>query len=441
MSVPDKIEGGAPSALDAQLLSAYGLLGAGVFASNGAFSMLALLLVLLAFAGVIAAALRPPKWVDGRVALGVLCAAGAGLALSRPPPVSPSVGAAGLVAYFVFTLGVVAVALWALRARVGGRGALLLLLVVYAAAGATQIWLVPSPAIDVHWLQQAGARALFSGRNPYQMEIPNLYAAEESVAFFGDQRTVLPHYPYPPLSLLFTAPGWLLFGDVRYTLLLGQLTGAFLLTRLARRRYPPEVALGLAALWLLHPRGLFVLEQGWTEPLVAAAWFLLLLVGDRGAGPWWTSLFFGMKQYAILAPTLLRPRLLIGLGMAAAMAIPFLLWSPHDFIDDVLWYQLRQPFRVDALSLPALVYRLGGWRLPGALSLVGWAAVLVFLRARGSASRSPYAMPVAAAAAYFAFFLFAKQAFCNYYYFVGALIVGALAYRSEASEPNAPPAA
>jgi hypothetical protein len=109
-----------------------------------------------------------------------------------------------------------------------------------------------------------------------------------------------------------------------------------------------------------------------------------------------------------------------------ATALPFFLWSPRDFVDDVVLFHLRQPFRADALSIPAAIAKATGWRAPDvvALAAAGAATALTWRRV---ATTSLATVPLAAAALYMAFFLFAKQAFCNYYYFVGALVLGGAA--------------
>jgi len=51
-------------------------------------------------------------------------------------------------------------------------------------------------------------------------------------------------------------------------------------------------------------------------------------------------------------------------------------------------------------------------------------------------TRSAATLAASAAIVYFAFFLCAKQAFCNYYYFVGALILAAVATDARSQAPK-----
>ena len=419
--------------VNAKLLVVYALLAVAIFANNGAFLPL-VPLGLLGVLGLLVRAFSQPGPPVRQAWLYALLTGSWLLALARtpgPPGHWLTVSGVGLGCYFALTFGLLAVVVLALHRGRAAGAQLGIVLLLYAAAGVLLLRLTPQPAIDVHWLQQGGALDLLAGKNPYASSVPNLYSAEDTLQFFGDHRTRLGEYPYPPLSLLGGTLGFLLAADVRYFFLLAQLASAVFLHRLARRQHGESVALGLAALWLLHPRGLFVLEQSWTEPLACAAFLGFLYFSD---GKWlWASLFFGAKQYSVLLLPLLRPPLprwlWLGLGAAALVVAPFFLWSPHDFIGDLFWFQIRQPFRPDAMSLPALIYWATGWRAPGALAGVGLlgAYVSVYRLFGRQSTRSAATLAASAAIVYFAFFLCAKQAFCNYYYFVGALILAAVA--------------
>lgn len=422
-----------------RLLVAYALLGAALTVHAQITLPLSLALALGALwlllrAGP-AAPERPPPGPRAISALLVLLFA---LSLIHPPGEAPR-DLRLLAAYYALTLALLGAALGALRRPVDlhrGRRALALLLLLFLAAGAVRLRLLPEPRIDVFHLQQMGARELLAGRDPYVGQVPNtFYDAAETRAFFGDDRRALTNYPYPPLSLLATAPGWALLGDVRVVYLGLQVMCAALLYALGRGA-GPGWALSLAALHLHHPQALFIVEQSWTEPLVAAGALLLLLALALGRGALAAAalgLTLAAKQYSVVLLPLLLPRRIVpraALGAAVvaagALCLPFLLWHPRDFIEDVVLFQLRQPFRLDALSLPAALAALTGLRAPGALAILAGlaAAVAAARRAAGVAG-----LAWGAALAYLCFFLAAKQAFSNYYYMVGVLLLGAAASR------------
>jgi Glycosyltransferase family 87 len=321
--------------------------------------------------------------------------------------------------------------------RLDPRRALAAILVLYTLGGGLLVARAPAPNIDVLEVQQLGAIALENGRNPYQATFPNPYGKEETFQYFGDHRDNLQNYPYPPLSLLITTLGHRLGGDVRWALLGAQVLLAWLVFALARGAgHAPRFALTLATLCVLHPRGLYLLEQSWTDSLLAASFLAVLLCLQRKTGRWLgvaLGAFLAAKQYSIIAvPLLLGSRRVparawaLALVVAAGIVLPFFAWSPADFLEDVVLFQARQPFRMDALSIPAAVARLTGLRAPGALSFAAAAVATLGVFPRADSERRA-ALPEQTAIVSLAFFLFAKQAFCNYYYFVGILVLAAVA--------------
>jgi hypothetical protein len=441
----------SPAEVDSRLIAAYFLLGAVVFANNGAFSPPLVVMALFSFALVVDAFYRPAMRQLNRSALGLLLGLNWLLSLLRPPGLPGAwltVPPLGLMLYFAFTLSGLAVVLNSLfrNTRSWHISALML---SYLGAGALQILLVPAPPIDVHWVQQAGSQALVGGINPYSMHIPNLYSSNDTQMFFGDARTDLVGYPYPPLSLLLTTLGWWIGGDVRWAMLGAQLTSALLLWKIARQRgHSDSIALGITGAWLLHPRSLFVLEQSWTEPIICAGWYALLLAASRPsslrtfshAAGW----FLGAKQYSLLALPLLIRRdkykaIFIGGVLTALTMVPFFLGHPRDFISGVAGPQFRQPFRPDALSVPALLDWAIGWKAPTSLLLIAWTGAVVLLirpwKVRFEDDRVR-ALALSASVSFFALFLFAKASFCNYYYFVGALLLAAIATGKKQTMPS-----
>ena len=438
--------------IDRRLPVSYFFLAVAVFADNGAFHPLILIPLTVAFLLAIDAVIHPRTRSTGGRLLVCLLILSWGMTFFRPPDfseiaVSAKSGGFSIPVpmaqflFFALTLAGLLVVLYGLL-RKASRRQLLGLLILFFLAGVLVIKGVPDPDIDVHWMQQAGARSLANGENPYGIVVPNLYSAEDTLMFFGDERPVLDAYPYPPVSLLVTAAGWLLAGDVRWALLAAQLLCALFIWRLARLRgHSDRSALGLVGLWLLHPRGLFVIEMSWTEPLMCAAWMGLILAMTGRPRPKHRAvvvamgLFLSAKQNSILLmPWLMERRwnktILMGGVLAALACLPFVVWSLHDFLADVVLFQLHQPFRPDALGLPALIALITGWQTPTWLSLAAWAAGTSWVLHRGKIRNERdmvRAWAFTAVVSYFILFILAKQAFCNYYYFVGLLLIVAAA--------------
>ena len=309
------------------------------------------------------------------------------------------------------------------------RARFLLLLACFAVMGVAILRASPRPWIDVWVLQQDAARALLHGANPYSSTHSNIYGdlAQRWYApeLVGGGR--LNAYPYPPLAFLAAVPGYALFGDSRYAMLALLIVAAWLIGR-AWRSSTGELA---AALILFQPRTFFVLEQSWIEPVVLAAFALVVFALARNC-KWWAAAGLGLliasKQYSPYMAVPLLFAMPIGpgpLGLAAAVAaiilLPFALWDWTGFARGVVQMQLWQPFRPDALSLSSLAGRPGplAWAGP----VAGAAALAAFVR-RGLDLGQACA---AAAAALSLVVLSYKQSFCNYWWLCAALLCAAAA--------------
>ena len=236
---------------------------------------------------------------------------------------------------------------------------------------------MPQPGVDVCLFQREACRTLLSGQNPYTMTFANLYSDASRVygpgTFAGDR--LLFGYPYPPLSLLLILPGHLL-GDFRFSHLVATTAAGALIAAVQ----PGRIATLGATLFLFTPRGFFVLEAGWTEPLAvlllaAVVYFACrdeaLLSESRSNAGWMLPLSLGLllvvKQYLILIAPLavwfswpgrvqLRRQLFVASLVATCLIVPMALWNIRGFLWSVVLLQFHQPVRPDALSfLPSLI--------------------------------------------------------------------------------------
>jgi hypothetical protein len=114
---------------------------------------------------------------------------------------------------------------------------------------------------------------------------------------------------------------------------------------------------------------------------------------------------------------------LLGFAVAGAIVLPFAVWSPQATWDYGFVFALRRTsFRYDSLSIPAALYpftRTPWGKLPSlaAQSMVGIIAV-TRLRAAGFSG-----FALASTLILFAGFLAGWQAFLNYYFLVGGMLV------------------
>jgi hypothetical protein len=293
----------------------------------------------------------------------------------------------------------------------------------------------PNPGVDVCMFQRESAEALVGGENPYAITFKDPYA--DSARFYGAGVSVAGRlqfgYPYPPLTLLLTTVAHLL-GDFRYA----QLAAMTLAGGLLAFARPGRNAFAAAALLLFTPRGFFVLEAGWTEPL--AVLFLAATVFAMCRAPRIVPVSLGLllaaKQYLVLAllvAPLMSARRRGWLWKAAVVAgvvtLPLALWDLSAFVHSTVLLQLRQPFREDSLSFLVPLGRLVHGQWPGWIGLV--LAIAAGVLASRKLPRTPAGFATGLAFTFLVFFAFNKQAFCNYYYFV----IGALCCAVAASEP------
>jgi hypothetical protein len=298
--------------------------------------------------------------------------------------------------------------------------------------------------IDVYLFQRDGAQAILHGINPYTITHENICTPEEVTRFYPptvvwDGRL---HwgYNYPPASLLFALPGYLL-GDVRYSQIAAVLLSALLMVRLR----PNRMTIGAACILLLSPLSFWVEMNSWIEPFVLLGLTAAVFAALRRS--WWLPLALGVflasKQFVVVGipfVSFLQPpgwkQNLKLLAKTAAVAVcitaPLALWDLHSFIQGTVVLFLRAPARLDSLSLVAFM-QVPPWVIYG---LILSAIVFCLL----AAARTP-----AMYAASFAFVLLIwmivnKVAFINYYFLIahsiwlaGAIVSGSVCAPAEES--------
>lgn len=311
---------------------------------------------------------------------------------------------------------------------------------------------------------EAAARLLLRGENPYAADYDHTPLA--GVAVPG----IRVHYPYLPLSFLMPAPlvaaadGAGVLFDQRFIHLALFFLGLWIVPRAFRDPGVREVALTLFALnplvvpFLIVGRneilvialllGSYVLlvRQRWTAALV-----LLGLASAAKQFAWLAAPFF-VVYVAVKAPRRACARALVaGAGVAAALMLPFLLWSPRDFVDDVLLFNAgltEAPYPLGGTPgygfamLPALWGwvddRFGYFPLFPLVLLAAGPLYAVLLR---RLARNPEAGKVLtyAFACSFAVFFFSRVFHTNYLGYLGFLLgMGCLATVDRLGEPRGP---
>ncbi|HEY8207620.1 MAG TPA: hypothetical protein VIG99_09075 [Myxococcaceae bacterium] len=415
--------------------------------NNGNLSPTALGLLTLTIACVTLVVVHPripalERWADqpAMLILGAAIAGEIGLSLITPAGMYLRVGPTTYLVHHLLVAAAAVLAGTQLSEKPWlGRAGMVLLLGVHFALG---LWVVnasPAPSIDVYVWHRAAFQAVSQGTSPWGISIPNIYG---HVAFYSPEvatpARVNIGYPYPPLSLIFTGLGNLL-GDFRYANAAAlTATGALL----AWMR-PGRLSRAAAILFLFTPRELFVLEQGWTEAHVVLVFAAVVFAAARSPRflRWAYAALLMVKQYGVFTAPLLallvrpwkewRKEVLWAAGLAAAVTVPFALWDLEGFFRSVVMFQVKQPFRGEALSYMAWTAQNGAPVLPQWLTF----AILPIpvALALWRAPRTPAGFAASSALLFVLFFAFAKQAFCNYYFFVLGMICTALSAIAQGS--------
>jgi hypothetical protein len=292
--------------------------------------------------------------------------------------------------------------------------------------------------MDVYLFQHDAGAALLDGQNPYTLTFPNIHGRDDIYApgTVKDGRIQF-GYPYPPLSLLMTAPVQWISGDFRYAMLLAVLATGAMVAILAGGR----MGMLLAVLLLFTPRCFYIIEIGWTEPLCALLLVAALLALRRSLvlAAVLMGLLLASKQYIpfilLLLPLLIERRemmgritwlMIIAIAVALAVSLPLALWDFPAFWKSAVTLQLHQPYRADSTSFLAWWGQdRPGWVGPFWLAFVMLGAGIALSYAQPR--RGTAALVQAFALCLFLFLAFNKQAFANYYFLVIAALCAAAA--------------
>ncbi|MBI4925953.1 MAG: EpsG family protein, partial [Bdellovibrio sp.] len=228
----------------------------------------------------------------------------------------------------------------------------------------------PHPMIDVFVVQQEASKALLHALNPYSISYTNIYG--NTPWYPGGEAKF---YPYPPASLLFALTS-VVTGDVRWVLIFCHfLTGVFIFLTARERKISLTESFLLAVAFCYIPRIFFNIEQAWTDTTVVFALSLFAYYFNRSKNTkallsagfalslkqttiFLVPLFFGLfKKWNLKNFILLFLLCFLTYGV-------FALWNWHDLFEDVIKFHFATPFRDDALTLSAVLHRLGYAPLP-----------------------------------------------------------------------------
>lgn len=307
------------------------------------------------------------------------------------------------------------------------RGVFAVLCVAAVVLRIVAMFVSPNPEIDVFWFTNQGAASILDGINPYDRSYTVIDPKSEFL------------YAYLPGQFLIDTPAVVLLGNMRWGQILLELLAAVLTYRLvmgkgsgSRRQHSAELA---TLLLLYFPQVLRMQEQSWVEfkQVFGMALFVYLLTRwPERARPWLALGFlFSLKQTTWAAwpflqrlkPFGIRPALITGAVMAI-LIVPFILWNPYAFYDDIVLYHVGLGIP-GSTSLSRAYVLATGTEPPLWWVAVAGGAVLLYLWRFGEKSLLGFLL---AASALGMLPVLLRQAFLNYYYYIDATLLIALAW-------------
>jgi hypothetical protein len=413
----------------AAVLIAWCLLAIGDSTKAGYYSTVGLACIVVGFvAVVVVVAARVPLVVPDRVLLVVPLAVCLAEAIADPSKNYLYITGRDLTTIHVLSIATAAVAALSLLANDRWRRAACLgVFTLAAATGIVTIVVINNPGIDVWDLLQQSSTGLLHGDDMYR---------QHWVHSTGLQNV----YPYLPGSTLVLAPFRWLFGDVRFGLLSASLLAAWLLQRYGSKAAPPA----LAALIVVMPDWVYLINRSWTEPLLVAALVVAIIAlrsGRTALAIVALAVALASKQHIVLLlplfalwPSFGLRRTIKACALAVLIVLPWIIAGPRDIWHDAVHANLALGAETKALNLQGLLLRHG-------TTVGSWFVILLLLAAYAlvlwRAPRTPSGLALGCALVMWTFDLANTQTFFNHYVLPLGLLVVAVA---TADAPGAEPA-
>ena len=312
--------------------------------------------------------------------------------------------------------------------------------ICYGAYMWTQMMRSPHPVMDCWSIYSDAADNLLAGKNPYAYAYPDIYAQAGKPGFGYVLYCIYP----PALPLLYAIPR-AFFADIRWTIFTAMSLCLLLFGSCVSRKGEHAdggpgalVQAGAVLIFWYHGGQTFLMEQCWPE-------CILLLVVCLALWNWrrndvLTALALGvaisLKQTAwFCCPFLLalaikerRWRLIaLTAAVVTVIVLPFFLWGPAVLFDRLVLDLLVKPPRKESLSWAAVCLNLAPALFTPAY-LASYVLYFACLWGLIQRLRRPRGRDLLLETcrwmclALLAFFLFLKQSFFNYYYFLGGLL-------------------
>eukprot|EP00914_Ancora_sagittata_P004066 GHVO01008921.1.p1 GENE.GHVO01008921.1~~GHVO01008921.1.p1 ORF type:complete len:453 (-),score=-50.44 GHVO01008921.1:699-2057(-) len=295
----------------------------------------------------------------------------------------------------------------------------------------TIIFSSPSPIMDVYTIMTEGADHLLAGRNPYRFTYPDIY---------NGLYAYVPRFIYWPVVTYGFVLSRFLFTDIRAIfIIIYALMSYFHFNQFKMNKDSFELSSLKTIMWISFPVSIFVVEQAWVEVfLIPFVYFHFLYLSKRD----WikAAVFLGLlcatKQFLIFTCILsffyvykqdsFKKALTFTAVCTLVLVIlmtPFLLWDSSVFIENTVLQFLSYPPRWDSLSWVAHFKRFYGVylnsKITGGIYLAA-SLLSIFLIFKSKININK--LLVLNIFLYGIVFIFGKQSFCNYYYFLAYFI-------------------
>lgn len=294
----------------------------------------------------------------------------------------------------------------------------------------------PHPIIDVFTILKEAPYVLIQGANPYNTVYSPVYG--------GIQTN---YYPYWPAAFILQLPFVLLFSDPRVLLVIADAVSAYLLYRIGKSTYMAEL---LVLVYLFRPNALFIIEQSWVTSLTFLGLLVTLYSYQRQKmilPAVSAALLVAIQPYFItVLPFIILLRQIIAkafialtAGLLVLVVVPFLVWDPAAFIDKTILVYFKPLEQIPtipvhaSLNLNTFVFLFSGKDIPFIIAAICLFAVslalflkLIHLRQdkkRYNAGTYFSFVLLSLTIFFYAFYFFFRQAFINYYYFAGDILI------------------
>lgn len=281
----------------------------------------------------------------------------------------------------------------------------------------------PNPAIDVYTILRQAPDKLLQGINPYDTDYLTVFPDVP-----GD------YYAYWPASIILMLPVVATLGDPRILLILADIAAAFLIYLIGGKNKPSAT---LALIYLFRPLSLYVIEASWLTPVNFFIICLIIYSLMKKYSPLITGILLGILTSVQFFFIILfffvgkylnwHKKFIFGfITTVLVFVLPFFILNPEKFFRQTIWVYFQNPphrsiLIHNSLSLNTLFFSLTGQDLPSILPFLIAFFLFIVIVIKQKKDLSQVAANITLF--FYTAFIFGRQAFVNYYYLIGSLLI------------------